>query len=133
MKIGIPSMGNKGLKESVGEHFGRVPAYTIVDTDNNEVTTLANTSEHLGGRGYPAEILSEAGVEAMICSGIGRRAISMFAEKGIKVYAGASGTVEETMERFRKGELPECGEDSACSQHAFRGQGGGMGHHHHHH
>jgi predicted Fe-Mo cluster-binding NifX family protein len=133
MKIGIPSMGDRGLKENVGEHFGRVPAYTIIDTENDEVSTLQNTSEHLGGSGYPAEILAGAGIDAMICMGIGRRAISMFSEKGIAVYTGASGTVEETLERFNKGELSECGEDGACTQHAFREQGGGMGHHHHHH
>lgn len=131
MKIGIPSMGKKGLNEMVGEHFGRVPAYTIIDTETEAVSILPNTSEHLGGRGYPAQILSQHGVDAMICSGIGRRAISMFNEKGIKVYVGASGTVGETLESFKRGELTECDEDGACTQHAFRGKGGGMGHHHH--
>lgn len=133
MRIGIPSMGNRGMEEMVGEHFGRVPAYTIIDSETSEVKTIRNTSEHLGGRGYPAELLSDAGVDVMICGGIGRRAISMFNEKGITVYSGASGTVKDTFERFNRGELRECGENDACSQHAFRGQGGGRGQGHHHH
>lgn len=132
MKICIPSMGKNGLEEMVGEHFGRVPAYTVINTETDEVSTIENTSEHLGGRGYPAEILSKAGIDVMICGGIGRRAISMFSEKGIKVYAGASGTVKDTLSKFNNGELSECGENDACSQHAFRGEGGGMGHGHHH-
>jgi len=114
------------LNELVGEHFGRVPAYTLIDTETEQVKVVDNTSEHLGGKGYPAEILSAHGVEAMICSGIGRRAIAMFNDMGIRVYTGASGTVGETFERFRKGELEECDESGGCTQHAFGG------HHHHH-
>ena len=92
MLIGIPSMGKQGLNELVGEHFGRVPAYTLIDTETEQVKVVDNTSEHLGGKGYP----------------------------------GASGTVGETFERFRKGELEECDESGGCTQHAFGG------HHHHH-
>lgn len=135
MLIGIPSMGNRGLNETVGEHFGRVPFYTIINTESDEIRVIPNSSEHMGGSGYPAELLSNEGVEAMICGGIGRRAISIFDDKGIRVYAGARGTIAETVEAFRSGKLSECGESGACEQHAFRGQGkrhdNCEGHHHH--
>ncbi|MFO7677002.1 MAG: NifB/NifX family molybdenum-iron cluster-binding protein, partial [Thermoplasmatota archaeon] len=51
MKICVPTMGNKGLEENIGEHFGRVPTYTIVDVENNKVKVVQNTSEHMGGDG----------------------------------------------------------------------------------
>ena len=51
MKICIPTMGQKGLDEYVGEHFGRVPTYTIIDLENNSVKAISNTSHHMGGQG----------------------------------------------------------------------------------
>ena len=31
MKIAVPTMGEKGLEESIADHFGRCPTYTILD------------------------------------------------------------------------------------------------------
>jgi predicted Fe-Mo cluster-binding NifX family protein len=132
MKLAIPTMGDRGLEERVGEHFGRVPTYTIVDSDTDEVKVIPNTSEHMGGQGYPPEILAGAGVETMICSGLGRRAIMMFQEKGIMVYIGASGSVQDAIDLWREGRLQAATEENACRQHAYRKEDH-EGHHHHHH
>ncbi|MHA1386469.1 MAG: NifB/NifX family molybdenum-iron cluster-binding protein, partial [Candidatus Helarchaeota archaeon] len=61
MKVCIPTMGDKGLDEEVGAHFGRVPTYTIIDTETNNVEVVKNNSEHMGGVGLPAEILASLG------------------------------------------------------------------------
>ena len=127
MKICIPTMGNKGLDDFVGEHFGRVPTYTIVDLDTNEVKVVENTSQHMGGVGYPPEIMTQEGVKALVCRGLGRRAISMFDEAGIDVYIGASGTVKDAISAFRQGQLQKASIEDACGRHAFRDQ-----HHHEH-
>ena len=123
MRIAVPTEGNKGLDERVGRHFGRVPTYTLLDEESGEVTVLENTSEHMGGRGYPPEILGEAGVEVLLCSGLGRKAIHMFSERGIKVYCGASGTVRDALSQWRSDSLEPATEDTACTQHAFHGKG----------
>ncbi|GAG04427.1 unnamed protein product [marine sediment metagenome] len=120
MKICIPTMGENGLDNQVGEHFGRVPTYTIVDLDTNEVKVIENTSEHMGGQGYPPEIMAKEGVNAMVCRGLGRRAIMMFEELGIDVYIGASGTVKDVIEAFKQDKLQKANVDNACGQHAFR-------------
>jgi predicted Fe-Mo cluster-binding NifX family protein len=125
MKICIPTIGENGLDNLVGEHFGRVPTYTIVDLDTNEVKVIANTSEHMGGQGYPPEIMAREGVNVMICRGLGRRAIMMFEDLGIDVYIGASGTVKDTIKAFKQDKLVKAGAADACGQHAFRD------HHHH--
>ena len=120
MKICIPTMGENGLKNHVGEHFGRVPTYTIVDLDTNEVKVIPNTSEHMGGQGYPPEIMVREGVNVMVCRGLGRRAITMFEEMGIDVYIGAFGTVKDAIDDFKHGRLQKAGMSDACGQHAFR-------------
>ena len=127
MKIAVPTDGDGGLSEPIGRHFGRVRNYTIVDSETNEVTILPNTSHHMGGAGYPPEILSDAGVDIMLCSGLGRRAIQMFEEMGVRVYVGAAGTVKDATESWKSGELEEATDANACAQHAFRGEKHGRG------
>jgi len=122
MKVAVPTMGDKGLDDMVGEHFGRVPTYTIVDTETNEVKVIDNTSQHTGGQGYPPEIMQGAGVEVMLCSGLGQRAIMMFQEYGIRVYVGAYGAVKNAINLWEKGQLQEATDETACRQHVFRGE-----------
>jgi len=128
MKVCIPTMGGRGLDEELGEHFGRVPTYTLVDTETNEVSIIDNTSEHTGGVGYPPEIIANAGAEVMICSGLGRRAILMFQQKGIMVYVGAYGKVRDALQMWEQGQLQVATDESACMQHAYRGEGKGPDH-----
>ena len=132
MKICVPTMGNRGLDEQVGEHFGRVPSYTIFDTETNEATVVQNTSLHMGGMGYAPELISKTGATVMVCGGLGRRAVGLFEELGIMVYVGATGTVRDAVEMFNNGKLAPATDENACRQHAFRGEGIGNGHGHHH-
>ena len=127
MKICIPTMGENGLDNLVGEHFGRVPTYTIVDLDTDDVKVIPNTSHHMGGQVDPPEIMVREGVNVMVCRGLGRRAITMFEEFGIEVYIGASGTVRDAITAFKQGRLQKASIDDACGQHVFRDQ-----HHHDH-
>lgn len=120
MKICIPTIGNKGMDDVVGEHFGRVPTYTVVDLDKNEVKIVPNTSHHMGGHGDPPEIMLKEGVNVMICQGLGRRAINMFEGFGIDVYIGAYGTVKDAVDAFKQGKLQKASESDGCGKHAFR-------------
>lgn len=128
MKICIPTLGENGLEDTVGEHFGRVPTYTIVDLDTNEIKVVPNTSHHMGGIGQPPEIMSKEGVNVMVCRGLGRRAIALFEELGIEVYIGATGTVKDAIDAFKDGRLQKAEASDACGRHAFRDQ-----HHHENH
>lgn len=125
MKVGIPSMGEKGLDEQVGQHFGRVTHYTIVNLDTDEVNVIQNTSHHMGGMLNPPEILKNEGVDIMLCSGLGRRAITLFEEIGIAVYIGASGNVRDAISAFKNGNLQQATLSDSCQEHTF-----GDRHHH---
>lgn len=133
MKVCIPTMGRRGMDELVGEHFGRVPTYTIYDTESKEVTVIDNDTMHMGGTGYAPDLIKGSGANVMVCGGLGRRAIGLFEQACIEVYMGASGTVREALRMFDEGKLVRATEDTACDQHAFRGEGTGDGHGHHHH
>jgi len=116
MKLCIPTAGGGGLDEQVGEHFGRVPVYTIYDTVTGQVEILSNESEHMGGVGLPAEHLAQAGVDVVVCASLGRRAIALLSESGIEVASGASGTAREAVRAWEEGNLRE---GAPCTRRAF--------------
>ncbi len=125
MKVGIPSMGKKGLDEQVGQHFGRVTHYTIVNLETDNVYVVSNTSHHMGGSLQPPELLKKEGVDVMLCSGLGRRAINLFEQMDITVYIGATGKVRDALDQYKKGNLHQATTDDGCQEHTF-------GKHHHH-
>ncbi|MCK4246014.1 NifB/NifX family molybdenum-iron cluster-binding protein [Candidatus Bipolaricaulota bacterium] len=118
-KVCVPTAADGGLDDLVGEHFGRVPTYTIYDSETDTVEIIDNTSEHAGGRGLPGEILSKLGIDVLLCSGLGRRAIGILTGNGIEVYVGVSRTAGEAVEAWKKGNLSKVSEGDACEKHAF--------------
>ncbi len=119
-KICVPTAGPGGLEDLIGEHFGRVPTYTMFDPKTDEVEIVDNTSEHMGGTGYPAEILASLGIDVLLCSGLGRRAIQMLTESGIEVCTGISGTARQAIESWKAGDLTKASEGDACTRHEFQ-------------
>ncbi len=118
-RICVPTAGRGGIDDNVGEHFGRVPTYTIYNTETGEVKTVDNTSEHMGGQGLPGEILGSLGIDVLLCSGLGRRALSLLDEQGIEVCTGVTGTVREAIDRWKNGNLSPASDADACQQHKF--------------
>ena len=117
MKLCIPTMQHGGLDDSVSDHFGRAPTFTIVDTETDEVLVIKNRSEHMGGLGKPPEHVAKTGAKVMLCSGLGPRAIDMLAGFGIEVFVGATGTVREAMQLWKDGKLTPANYDVACKEH----------------
>lgn len=116
MILAFPTLGNKGLEEKISPHFGRGDTFTLYDTDDGSLEVIANTSRHKGGKGDAPDLLAKKGVDVMICSDLGRRAVSLFDDHGIKVYSGASGSVKDALELWKKGKLQETGQDDACAE-----------------
>ncbi|HIE31677.1 MAG TPA: dinitrogenase iron-molybdenum cofactor biosynthesis protein [Methanosarcinales archaeon] len=117
MKVCIPTAGKGGIDDHVGQHFGRAPTYTIVDTDTSEVEVIQNTGEHMGGTGLPPEFISKTGTHIMLCGGLGPRAIMMFEQFGIDVFVGAEGKVSDVVEAWKQGMLVEATDENACREH----------------
>ncbi|MFH1403086.1 MAG: NifB/NifX family molybdenum-iron cluster-binding protein [Candidatus Altiarchaeota archaeon] len=125
--IAFPTDGDKGWDEELSQHFGRSTRYTLVNDEDDSITVIENTSQHMGGMGMPPEILSEAGVNVIICRGLGRRAIEMFSEFNIQVYCDASGTVGQVFKQWKAGGLLPASEDNSCTRHDFRSEHHGSG------
>ena len=121
MLICVPTEDQSGLDARIGEHFGRVPCYTVVNTESSAVKVIDNTGVHGAATGMtPAEIIAREGADVVLCAGLGRRAISMFEGHGIRVFVGATGTVQDVIDAYQNGQLSEATDADACAQHAFR-------------
>jgi len=122
MRIAVPTAENGGLYDLVSQHFGHAPTFTIFDTETTEVEILPNQSLHRGGSGYPPDYLAPAGVEVMVCAGLGRRAIQMFEQYGIEVFVGASAaeTAKTAIQAYQNNQLQMATDENACKEHRYR-------------
>jgi len=118
MKICIPTQTNFGQKAQVHEHFGSAPYFTIYDTENDICEIVNNSNEyHAHGSCHPLSILEGKDINAVVCSGMGRRAIQKLNEGGIKAFRAVGATVEEIVTEYKAGRLDEITAQTACSRH----------------
>ena len=86
MRIAIPIADGK-----LAMHFGHCEEFAVIDADPETKTIIRRESigapEHQPG--LLPRWLAEKGVEVIIAGGMGRRALDLFAENGIKVAVGA--------------------------------------------
>ncbi|MGD6808277.1 MAG: NifB/NifX family molybdenum-iron cluster-binding protein [Candidatus Bathyarchaeia archaeon] len=121
-KIVVPTENQEGIKALIAEHFGRSPYFTIVELDNGKivnVSTVENTSEHVGGVGSPFDALVQINPKAVIVNGMGPRGIMNFNNAGVKVLRANSVIVSKIVEAYTAGQLEDLTE--GCSE----------AHHHH--
>lgn len=126
MKICIPTHGDEGLEAAVAGHWGRAAFLTLVDTETGRVAVLAN-APHGEGHCHPTGPLEGRGVEAVLCSGVGRRAVAALEDAGIRVLVTQAQRVDEAVEALRNGAVRQLGADEACGGH--HGEAGGQCHH----
>ncbi|MDP2471362.1 MAG: NifB/NifX family molybdenum-iron cluster-binding protein [Candidatus Palauibacterales bacterium] len=127
MQLCIPTEDDTGLTGRISAHFGSARWFTLVDTESGTARSVANRDfGHRPGTCDGAESISGLGVEAVVCSGFGRRAFRSMRSAGIPVYLTRSSTVREAVAEFNMDLLPLLIEEEACSG------GRGLGRHHGH-
>ncbi|MCM8783702.1 MAG: NifB/NifX family molybdenum-iron cluster-binding protein [Candidatus Omnitrophica bacterium] len=118
MRICIPTETDEGLKAVVYAHFGSAPYFTIYDAEKDSIEIINNTDmRHIHGACQPTKTLSAKKIGAVVCLGMGARAVQGLNASGIKAYRISQGTVEEVINQFKQGLLEEITVESACSQH----------------
>lgn len=115
MRIGIPSDSPGGLHAGVSEHFGHCDLFTAVEIEGGQVMnvwTIDNEGEH--NCMVPVMKMANAGVSTVLIGGIGRRPLMEFQNNGIRVFVGASGTVQDAVSTYLRGRLREATLQDAC-------------------
>lgn len=117
MKIAIPTNSTKGIDDEVAVHFGRCPAYTILNEHGEVIEIIQNTSEHMGGKGLPPELIKNREATILLCGDIGPRAIRLCADLGIDIYVCKEKEVRRVFEAWKSGKLKKAGIGDACEEH----------------
>jgi predicted Fe-Mo cluster-binding NifX family protein len=118
--IGIPTLNKGGLLSDISMHFGRTPYLTIIKIENDEIKdidTIEIQGKHTGGSKTPAEIISNSGVDVLLCGNLGPKAVSMLQNSGMEVYSGASGKVEDAFKAWQTGML-QLADENSCDDKA---------------
>jgi len=118
MRLCIPTTTKDGKNAFVHEHFGSAPFFTVYDVETKACQILDNSnSQHAHGMCQPLSLLAGQQIDAVVCGGMGARAVQKFNEAGIKVYRAVPGTVTEIASLFSKDNLEEISLAGACSHH----------------
>jgi predicted Fe-Mo cluster-binding NifX family protein len=129
MKIAVTAEEQNGLESRVAQHFGHSPFFAFIEVDGKEVKSIeiiANPFISGHAHGQVPTFINENNANVMISGGMGRGAINFFESFGIDTATGASGTIQQTLERYFNGELTEA---EPCQHHDDH-HGSGHGHHH---
>ena len=118
MKVAIPTMGEGGLDCERSGHFGHCDCFTVVDIDDGKVgavQVLENPPHEEGGCMRPVSLLADAGIDAIVAAGMGRRPMMGVAQAGITVlFDSTTPGVGAVAELAAAGALPEMGPENAC-------------------
>ena len=107
MKIAITATKNS-LDSDVDSRFGRATFFAIFETDTDVVDFVDNDQNlnAASGAGIQAAqnvIATEAKV--LITGNCGPKAFKTLNAANIKIIVGASGTIKEVVEKYKKGEF----------------------------
>lgn len=134
MLIAVPSNNPGGLEATISEHFGHCDVFTLVTVSAGMIDSAKtlDTGEHeSGGCMTPVQLLKEAGVDAMVCAGMGMRPLQGMQQVGIQVFVNKeAGTVKAAVQSVLDGSCQPFGAEHTCG--GGGGGGGGCGGHHDH-
>ena len=100
---------------NVFQHFGRTEDFKVYEVEDGVVVSSEVMNSNGIGHEALAWLLKEAGIDALICGGMGQGAQDALAEAGIEVCAGAEGNADEAVAAFLAGELVNTGVN--CDHH----------------
>jgi predicted Fe-Mo cluster-binding NifX family protein len=129
MKIAVSATAPH-LDAALDPRLGRCQYFLIIDTESMEFEAIENPAIMApGGAGIQAaQLIAEKGAEAVITGNCGPNAFQVLSSAGIPVLVGASGSVREAIESYKRGELQPTPQASTGPGVGMRGgMGGGMG------
>ncbi len=111
------------------QHFGHTAQFKVYEVQEGRIVSAEVIDTNGSGHGALAGMLSDLGIEVLICGGIGDGAQVALAQAGIELYGGVSGDADDAVIAFVSGNLnydPEAkcdhhdhhhGESHTCGNH----------------
>jgi predicted Fe-Mo cluster-binding NifX family protein len=115
MRICIPTADDSGLDSRLNDHFGSAPFLALVDTEAETVDIVPNRGHHHDHRRCkPIEHVDVDRTDAVVCHGMGKRAVASLRKGGLDVYVTDADRVRDAIAEARAGTLEELSVDDAC-------------------
>ena len=111
MKIAITSSG-KTLESQVDLRFGRALGFIIYNLEDDSFEFVDNTQNLNAAQGagiQAAQNVVNQNVGAVITGHCGPKAFAVLNTAGVKIFIGAEGTVQNSIQKFKNNELQEAG------------------------
>ena len=115
MRIAIPY-----TEGEINQHFGHSGQFKVYVVVNRELVDSYLLPVSGPGHEAAADLLTKAGVTAVLCGGIGTDAFLMLRECGILAYGGIKGSADKAMEDLLAGTLMY-DENITCHNHDYEG------------
>jgi predicted Fe-Mo cluster-binding NifX family protein len=123
MRVCLPTLDDRGRDGVLAEHFGSAPYFTLVDSETGQLRVIANrTTDPAPFTCDAVEALGTQDVAAVICLGLGRRALAGLRDSGISVFVTDATRVGKAVEAFRDDRLRSMTEAGACRGGQHRGR-----------
>ncbi len=106
--IAVAAEDERGLSGQVAAHFGRCPAYVLVETTEGRISDVRVVRSPHQLSHQPGEVprfVGDLGVQAILAGGMGHRAASLFSEYGIDVATGLTGRVCDAVAAYLRGDV----------------------------
>lgn len=127
MKVCFPVQSDEGVESTVYNHFGSAPAFVVVDSETQVVSTVQNRDQHhTHGACNPLKALNNQQVDVVVVGGIGAGALTKLNQLGIRVHRALAPTIKENMLLFASQGLPMLTVQGCCGGH---GSADGCAHH----
>ncbi len=116
------------------QHFGHTECFKMYDVADGKVMAQSVVGTDGNGHGALAAFLKAAGVDTLICGGIGGGARMALEDAGIQLYGGVSGSADEAVQALLNGSL-RFNPEASCNHHGEEHHGAhgchshGCGHH----
>lgn len=102
--------------EEIFQHFGHTEQFKVYDIEDGKIVSSQVVGAGGSGHGALAGLLSENGIDVLICGGIGGGAQNALANAGIKLYGGVTGNADAAVQAFLEGRL-DYDPDAKCDHH----------------
>ena len=115
MKLCVPTLDDAGRSARISGHFGSAPCFAIVDTVTGVSASVSNArARHDHGSCDPLSSLADQHLDAVVCHGLGRRALAKLEAAGIQVFVTEAIDVAGALDGFGAGRVRRLTQDAAC-------------------
>lgn len=98
---------------NIFQHFGRTETFKVYEVEDGKIVSSQVIGSNGIGHGALAGLLADQDIKVLICGGLGGGALNALNEAGIEVCAGASGSADEAVEAYLRGELVDSGANTS--------------------